>query len=117
MNRRPLSVTIVACVYLATGALGVAFHLADFKQHPFPYDAVLVEIISLIAVVSGAYLLLGRNWARWLALAWIAFHVVVSAFHSLREFAIHLMFCAVIAYLLFRPPSARYFRHAKRAAA
>ena len=55
-------------------------------------------------------MLRGCNWARWLALAWIAFHVVLSAFHSLPEFALHAVLCAVFAYFLLRPDAALYFR-------
>jgi Trk-type K+ transport system membrane component len=114
LNQRPLPVTIIACVYIVAGAIGFADHLSGLTaQHPFQDGAVWVELVGLIAVVCGAYLLRGRNWARWLALAWIAFHVVVSAFHSLPEFAIHALFCAVIAYFLFRPAAARYFLPAR----
>ena len=67
----------------------------------FQYDIVWVELDRLIAIVCGVFLLRGHNWARWVALAWIAFHVVVSAFHTFPEFAIHCLFCAVIAWFLF----------------
>ena len=80
MNKRPLSVTIISVVYILTGVISSAFHLTEFKpQHSFPYDIVLVELVGLIAVVSGVFMLRGRNWARWLAIAWMAFHVVLSA--------------------------------------
>lgn len=111
MNSRPLPVTIIACVYILTGAGGFVLHLRDFKAlQPFPYDNVLVELVSLTAVVAGAYLLRGENWARWLALAWMAFHVVVSVFHSLSQLAIHALFLAILGYFLFRPAANSYFR-------
>lgn len=111
MNQRPLAVTIIALVYILTGAVGVAYHLIGFKvQRPFQYDIVWVELISLIAILCGGYMLRGRDWARWLAIAWIAFHVVLSAFHTLPELAIHSLFCAILAYFLFRRPATRYFR-------
>lgn len=31
------------------------------------------------------------------ALAWMLFHVIVSAFQTFREIALHAVFCAVIA--------------------
>jgi hypothetical protein len=40
----------------------------------------------------------------------MAFHVVLSAFGAFHEFAIHFLFCAAIAWLLFRPTAVRYFR-------
>lgn len=107
---RPLSVTILAGVYLLAGAISVVYHFMQFRADAFRYDEVLVELVAILALVAGAFMLRGRNWARWLALAWIAFHVILSAFHSLSEFAIHCLFCAVIAWVLFRPNAARYFR-------
>lgn len=113
MSKRPIAITIIACIYILTGAIGFVYHLGGLKaQHPFQYDIVWIELIFVIAIVSGVYMLRGHNWARWIALAWIAFHVVVSAFHTLPEFAIHSLFCAVLAYFLFRPAAARYFRAA-----
>jgi hypothetical protein len=69
-----------------------------------------VELTELTAILCGAFLLRGQNWARWLALAWIAFHVVLSMFHPFRELAIHGLFFVVIAWILFRSESGRYFR-------
>jgi hypothetical protein len=110
-NKRPLSITIVACLYLAVGAAGFVVHFRELlARHP---DAVGIEITEAIAVLCGVFLLRGDNWARWLALAWIVFHVVLSAFHTIPELVIHSLFCAVIAWLLFRPEAARYFRRAR----
>ncbi len=111
MNKRPLSVTIIGCLYIVIGAIGFAYHFTEFKaQHPFQDDFVWIELLRLIAIVCGVYMLRGHNWARWLALAWIAYHVVLSAFHTLSELAIHSLFCAILAYFLLRPTAARYFR-------
>ncbi len=107
-NNRPLSITILACVYLAVGIVGFAAHFAAFRT--FQYDGLLVELTEFLAIVCGAFMLRGHNWARWIAVAWIAFHVILSAFHAFREFAIHSLFCAVILWILFRPAAARYFR-------
>lgn len=109
--KRPLSVTILACVYLAVGVIGFAFHFQELLAGH--HDAVAIELTEFVAILCGVFLLRGQNWARWLAIAWIAFHVVLSAFHALREFAIHGLICAVIAWLLFRAEAARYFRGAR----
>lgn len=108
MNQRPLSVTLIACLYILTGAIGGARHILE--QGTFQYDIVWIELVSVIAIVCGVYMLRSHNWARWLALAWIAFHVVLSAFHSMSQLAIHSLLCAVFAYFLFRPTATRYFR-------
>jgi hypothetical protein len=50
----------------------------------------------------------GRNWARWLALVWMAFHVAIS-FPVLRQVVIHSILLALIAWILFRPDARRYF--------
>ena len=113
MNPRPLSVTLIACLYLATGAIGLVRHVTEFRtEHLFPYDTLLISLVSLIALVCGIYLLRGQNWARWLTLAWIGYHVILSAFHSLGQPAIHCLFCAVLTYFLTRPDVNRYFRRA-----
>ena len=114
MNKRPPSVTIIGWLYIAMGTIGFAYHFTEFKaQDPFQYDIVWVELVRLTAIVCGVYLLRGHNWARWLALAWIAYHVILSGFHSLSQLAIHSLLCAVCAYFLFRPPVTRYFRAAR----
>jgi len=103
---RPISITIIALVYLTVGIVGFGYH---FKEIRAP-DGIGIELTEFLAIVAGAFLLRGHNWARWLALAWIAFHVAVSAFHPLPELLTHCLFCAVISWLLFRPPAATYFR-------
>jgi len=107
-NERPLAVTILGWVYIGVGTIGFAYHFTEFLA--FQYDGMWVELIEFLAIVSGAFMLRAHNWARWLALAWITFHVILSAFHPFREFAIHCLFGAVIAWFLFRPEAARYFR-------
>jgi hypothetical protein len=114
MSRRPLSVTVIACVYLAAGALGLAYHMREFEpQHPFQNGAVWVSLVRALAIICGVYMLRGNNWARWLALAWIAGHVVLSAFHSWGEFGMHGLIFIAIAYFLLRPQANRYFRPAE----
>jgi hypothetical protein len=67
----------------------------------------------LTAVVAAVGLLLRQNWARWLALAWVVFHVAISLFHPLRELMIHAALCIVIAWLLFRSGTAQWFKEAR----
>jgi len=114
-NKRPISVTILGCLYLAVGTIGFAYHGSEIIQagHAIQSDDVWVELVECVAIISGTFMLRGHNWARWLAVAWIAFHVILSAFHSFGQLAIHTLFCAVIAWFLFRPEAARYFRAAR----
>lgn len=113
-TKRPLSVTILGCVYLLVGTVGFVYHFIDYRaKNAFRSDDVWVELVRFLAIICGAFMLRGHNWARWLALAWIATHVILSAFHGLGEFAIHCLFCAVIAWFLFRPNAERYFRRSR----
>lgn len=109
-NQRPLSITILAGVYILVGAMGFFYH---FKQAiPLHRDGALIEFTELLALTAGVFLLRGRNWARWLALAWMGFHVVLSAFVPLLPFLIHCLLFAAIAWLLLRGPARRYFGRA-----
>jgi len=117
MRRRPWSGLVVSALLIVAGAAGMIFHLADFKSvHPVSYDLVLVSFVRLMAVVIGISMLTGRNWARWLAMAWITFHVIVSLFHPMGELAVHLVLFGVFAGALFHRAAARYFSAAKEPA-
>ena len=108
--RRPVSVTILACVYLVVGAAGFAYHFREMLS--LQQGGVWAELTELLAIVSGAFMLRGHDWARWLALAWIAFHVILSIVESDHGLAIHGLLSVVIAWILFRSQAARYFRSA-----
>src|SRR5580693_8862842 len=109
LGKRPLSILVLSCLYIAIGTIGFAYHFPR-PLMAFHFEDVWIEGTELLAFVAGVFMLRGHNWARWLALAWIAFHVAISAFHNVREFAIHCLFCAVIVWCIFRPDAARYFR-------
>jgi hypothetical protein len=108
MNKRPVLVTILACLLIAMGAIGIAYHLGEFRSTP-PVEYLSVLFVRLLAIVCGIFLLRGKGWARWLAMAWIAFHVVLSYFHSMQEVAMHLVVLAVFAVVLFLPAANRYY--------
>jgi hypothetical protein len=95
------------------GAIGIASHFPELRTgQAFQNDVLWIDLIQVLAIVAGIWLLRGRNWARWLALAWMAFHVILSVFHSWVQVLVHTVFFAVIAFILFRPVASRYFRHA-----
>jgi hypothetical protein len=110
-SKRPRSVTIVAWLYIVTGTGGSITHLIEFlRSHAFHLDFIEAELVELIAIVCGIFMLRGQNWARWLALAWIGFHVILSGFSSLHEFFVHAVFFIAIAKCLFGDDPANYFR-------
>lgn len=113
MKKRPLAVTFVGWLYIVAGAVETAFLLPGFPMlHPLQNGALWIGLVRLAAVLFGVYMLRGRNWARWLALVWMAGHVVLAAFASTQMLVVHSLFFAAIAYLLFRRDSREYFRAA-----
>jgi hypothetical protein len=113
-KKRPLSVSIISYLFMAVGAVGFTYHLREIKgQLPADYDVFWVCFVRLIAVIGGVFLLRGRNWARWVLLAWLAYHVVLSAFHDLSGFLMHSLLLVVIGYFLLRPRASLYFRTAR----
>ncbi|MGA8731485.1 MAG: hypothetical protein WB608_22190 [Terracidiphilus sp.] len=109
-NKRPISVVILACLYIAVGAVAFSFYFPTLlKGQP---DAVWIELTELLAIVAGVYMLCRQNWARWLAMAWIVFHVALSIFHPVRELVMHSVLCVLFAWVLFRPAAGRWFRQA-----
>jgi len=111
MKRRPVSVIVISLLLAAAGAVGLVYHFREINfQHPFQNEALGVALIRLSAILAGVYMLRARNWARWLAILWIGFHVVVSAFHSVPELAFHGVLLAIFSYVLFRPRANSYFR-------
>lgn len=111
MHKRPLSVTVLGWLYIAMGAIGGVLHLAELRSGAgFQTDVLWIELVQVAAIACGAYLLRAQNWARWAAVAWMGFHVIVSLFHSRLELLIHCLFFAAIAFVLFRSEAAQYFR-------
>lgn len=105
-GRRPVGVVIVACLYIAVGAVGLVHHFP--RGAVFHQDDVWIELTELLAVIAGAFLLRGYNWSRWLALAWMGFHVAIS-WPAMGKLAIHSLLFAVIAWVLFRADARAFF--------
>jgi uncharacterized membrane protein HdeD (DUF308 family) len=114
MNKRPLTVTVIGCIFLVAGVIGISYHLTELNpQRPFEADVIWVLLVRLLAILGGLFLLRGRDWARWFLLIWLAYHVILSSFHSIFELITHSLLFAVIAFFLFRPRVSAYFRAAR----
>jgi hypothetical protein len=101
-------VIVIASLYLLVGVIGFVAHFPELlARHP---DAVAIELTELVGAISGAGLLMRQKWARWLALAWILFHVGLSLFHPWGELAVHAAFCAMIVWALFCAETSQWFR-------
>jgi len=115
MMQRPRAVTVASYLFIATGIVGFAYHVTEFQMRaPFAGDALEVLLLRLLALVAGIFMLRGANWARWIAILWLAYHVVLSAFHSWSETVMHALLLAVIMYVLLRRDAAEYFRGTTR---
>ena len=111
MNERPRSITIISWFFLLFGSIALisgllppdSLTLAQLKGH------WMVHLSRLLSIVAGLFMLRGHNWARWLLVAWIAFHIILSALHSALQLLIHVAIFTVILYFLFRRPASTYF--------
>lgn len=111
MIKPPLSVIIIGLLFIAAGSVGLVNHAAELTSASrFPYEAVWVCLVRLLAIVLGVFLLRGHNWARWGVVVWLAYHVMLSVFHSAMAVVIHTLLLALIGCLLMRPAVLRFVR-------
>lgn len=104
-NKPPVSILLIACLYLVVGSFGFVRNLHAFG-HP---DFMWIELTEVLAVIAGAFMLRGRNWARWIALLWMGFHVALTLVTQ-QNLVVHALIFALIAWVLFRPEARHYFR-------
>lgn len=110
MKKCPLPVLIVAIALLIAGVVGFFYHLKEFADPDQKlYVTVLVELLRIVAFVSGLLLLRANNLGRLLSIAWVLLHVVISAFNSLGETILHIVVLLIVCTLLFLPVSSNYF--------
>jgi len=108
--KRPLTVWAISCLYIVVGVLGFAYHLPQLLAHRS--DSIWVEFVRLLAIFIGIFMLLGYNWARWLAVAWMGFHVLISL-PDYGQLVMHTMILALIVYGLFRFDAEQFFLHSR----
>jgi len=111
VNKRPMTVTIIAWLLIVTGVFRFGVHFRELlSQKSFPVEDLWIPIVGLLSAVPGAFILLGRNWARWLALALMAFQVAIMFGDSVQKVAAHVLLFSLIAYSLFRNDATAYFQ-------
>jgi hypothetical protein len=116
MKTCPPTITLLSFLFVAIGVISTAAHIWQFNiSKPTFLEEAGIYVIGALAVVAGIYMLRGRNWARWLALGWICFHVFVAAFNQSIGLAIiglliHAVFVALLAWFLFRRESQEWFK-------
>lgn len=109
--KRPYEITLLGWLFIAVGILATAIHL---WRGALDRWMIVIVLFEAIAVVAGVYLLRGARWARWLMLAWIAFHVVAFALNSVWDGLPHLVLLLVVGYFLLGPPTAKYYQRTHR---
>lgn len=106
---RPLLITFLGWLLILAGAAQFVLHARRIHQ-PLQFRDIFIPLFELIILVSGVFLLRGSNWARWLAAAWIGFHVGVGFLNSMRQGVIHSLVFLLFVWLLFRPEVNAWFR-------
>jgi hypothetical protein len=104
--QRPRSITIISWLFIIFGSVALVYGLLnglDLKGHWY------VHLSRILQIVAGMFMLYGRNWARWLLVAWIAFHIVISALHSALFLLLHVVIFSVILFFVFRRDASSYF--------
>jgi uncharacterized membrane protein HdeD (DUF308 family) len=108
--KRPLSVTLIAALFIIAGISGIVYHLPEWKQFGFHTETVWPFVVRLIAIVAGIFLLKASNVARWVLLGWILYHVGLSLFHSTSELLMHIAVTIVVVVALFNTRANQYFK-------
>jgi hypothetical protein len=111
MKNCPVPVIIVSFLFILVGCIGLVYHLKEFFElNNNLNETVWILCLRILAVVCGVFLLFRINWARWLAIAWLVYHIVISAFNSTSEMIAHIVILVLVAVLLFLPVSSTYFQ-------
>ena len=102
---------IVSVMFITAGCVGFAYHLKDFFDPNIKlYEILWDEFVRILAIVCGILLLIPFNWAKWLAIAWLFYHIIISAFHSTSQMISHMILLLLVVVLLFLPGSSAYFQ-------
>jgi hypothetical protein len=117
MIRRPLSITVISWIFIAAGGIALVGSLrplvdasAAQRLGGSQFELWVIPLIQMLSLISGVFMLSGVNWARWLLVVWVGYHVILSALHSLLEVSVHSLLFAVVLYFVFRPQASAYFR-------
>jgi hypothetical protein len=116
---RPRSIVLIGWLFITVGAVGLLNDLLPLLSDGARQLAKLTAdgladlgpawTTRVLAIAGGAGLLRGRNWARWLLGAWMAFHIVLSLLHDVPELLVHLGVFTPILYVLFSRSMSEYF--------
>jgi hypothetical protein len=109
--RRPLSVLIIAWLFILTGTTGFAYHVSKmYMEDSFPDHHVPEMLVSIVAIIGGVLVLRAYNPGRWLIILWLIYHVMLSYFHGWTPMVIHFVFLIAVGYFLFRREAQEFFK-------
>jgi hypothetical protein len=116
MIGRPRSITVISWIFIVFGGISFIASLLPWLGPALPqriaeqpFDYLLIPGIRILAALCGVFMLYGFNWARWLLVIWIVYHVILGALHSWLQLIVHGMLSAVILYFVLRPQASAYF--------
>jgi hypothetical protein len=125
MPNRPVYIAVIGWVLIVIGVLSLLSTPAvlflssarawlDADLLPLPVQVLINLASALVSLVSGYYILAGRNWARLLFAVWSAAETALSLFASPASsgssvFLFWIGLLVLIIVLLFAPPSNRFF--------
>ena len=113
---RPLSVTIVAWIVIVLGVAGAFLIIPEIsKAAPLTSMQITFAYTGLaVAVVSGFFMLGGKNWSRWLYVAWCIFGLAYALTTAPNPLLLvpGALKTAIIAFVLFRRPANLFFSRA-----
>ena len=103
---RPRSITIISWLFIIFGSIALLSGVLPFRDLVSHW---YVHLSRILMIVAGVFMLKGHNWARWLLVLWVTFHIVISALHSTLFLLMHVVIFSVILYFVFRRRSSTYF--------
>jgi len=116
MPKRPRLITVISWLFIVLGTVSLLSSLLPYWNQT-PAERIdelkahwIVHLARTVSIVCGVFMLYGFNWARWLLVIWIGFHIIISALHSPLQLVVHGLLFAVILYIVFRPDANIYFR-------
>lgn len=109
--KRPLSVTLTSWLFIVAGIAGIIYHASEWKDVAQEPEVIWAFVVRLLAIVGGVFALRGSNRARWLLVAWIIYHVVLSFYHTTAELAMHALLMVIVLLALFNRKADLYFKN------
>ena len=106
---RPFAITVLGWLYIAIGVVGLVHH-GSVAIRSFHQEDIWILFTQVVAVVAGIFILRGTNWARWVAVLWIAAHVGLAWLNGPGQALFHAIIFVGITVLLFRADARAFFR-------